>query len=302
MKNARIAVVVLFCFAAVGLTGCSSLNRQGAEALAKPEQIAPATERKKMHLGTRAAGPDDFRWPKGKRAAISLSFDDARLSQVDRGLPILDACGVKATFYVVPERVEQRLSGWKKAVANGHEIGNHTVRHPCTGNFPWSREKALEQYCLEDAERELDEANAAIERLLGVRPTTFAYPCGQKFVGRGLSVKSYVPLVAERFIVGRGAFDEVANDPAFCDLAQVTGIDLDGLDFEQVRQLVDEVVADGRWLVLFGHEIGEPGRQTTFASTLEALCRYAQDPANGLWLDTVAAVGEYILEQRAGSK
>ncbi|MHC4189605.1 MAG: polysaccharide deacetylase family protein [Planctomycetota bacterium] len=304
MKNARIVVVVLFCFAA-GLTGCCSLcpNRcVRAKELAKPDQISPATERKKMHLETSSAGPDDFSWPKGKRAAISLSFDDARLSQVDRGLQILDACGVKATFYVVPSRVEQRLSGWKKAVANGHEIGNHTVRHPCTGNFPRSREKALEQYCLEDVERELDEASTAIERLLGVRPTTFAYPCGQKFVGRGLSVKSYVPLVAERFIVGRGAYDEVANDPAFCDLAQVTGIDLDGLDFEQVKQIVDEAAADGRWLVFFGHEVGEPARQTAFASTLEALCRYAQEPANGLWIDTVAAVGEYILEQRAGSK
>ncbi len=94
----------------------------------------------------------------------------------------------------------------------------------------------------------------------------------------------------------------MANDPAFCDLAQATGIDLDGLDFKQVKQLVDEAVADGRWLVFFGHEIGESGRQTTFASILEALCRYAQDPANGLWIDTVAAVGEYILEQRAGNK
>ncbi len=298
MRNAQIAVVVLFCFAAVGLTGCScgpgSLNSQDAQARAKPDQKVP--------LRTISAGTDSVRWPEGKRGAISLSFDDARLSQVDRGLPILDAYGVKATFYVAPYRVEQRLSGWKKAVANGHEIGNHTLNHPCTGNFPWSREKALEQYCLEDAERELDEANAAIERLLGIKPTTFAYPCGQKFVGRGLSVKSYVPLVAERFIVGRGAFDEVANDPAFCDLAQVTGRDLDGLDFEQVRQLVDEAAADGRWLVFFGHEVGEPARQTTFASTLRALCRYAQDPANGLWVDTVAAVGQYIQEQRAGSK
>jgi peptidoglycan/xylan/chitin deacetylase (PgdA/CDA1 family) len=298
VKNAQIAVVVLFCFAVVGLTGCCcgslSLNPRGSQAPAKLGQKVP--------LRTMSAGADNFRWPEGKRAAISLSFDDARLSQVDRGLPILDTYGVKATFYVVPDRVEQRLSGWKKAVANGHEIGNHTLTHPCTGNFPWSREKALEEYSLEDAERELDEANAAIERLLGVRPTTFAYPCGQKFVGRGLSVKSYVPLVAKRFVVGRGAFDEVANNPAFCDLAQVMGIDLDELDFKQVRQLVDAAVADGRWLVLFGHEVGEAGHQTTFASTIDDLCRYAQDPANGLWIDTVAAVGQYILEQRAKNK
>src|SRR5215467_12927366 len=64
-----------------------------------------------------------FKWPAGKKAAISLTFDDARLSQVDVGTALLDKYGVKATFFVVPSGVEQRLDGWKKAVANGHEIG-----------------------------------------------------------------------------------------------------------------------------------------------------------------------------------
>ena len=40
---------------------------------------------------------NDF-WLEGKTAALSLTFDDARLSQVDQGLPLLDAYGVKATF------------------------------------------------------------------------------------------------------------------------------------------------------------------------------------------------------------
>jgi peptidoglycan/xylan/chitin deacetylase (PgdA/CDA1 family) len=270
VKNVEIVAGVVLLCAAAGLTGCRS---------AETEQSS-------------------FHWPDGKRAAISLTFDDARLSQVDRGLPILDAHGIKATFYVVPSQVEQRLAGWKKAVANGHEIGNHTAKHPCSGNFSWSREKALENYSLPEMQRELDQANAAIERLLGVKPTTFAYPCGQKFVGRGLSVKSYVPLVAERFIVGRGAFDEVGNDPNFCDLAQATGVSLDGLDFDQAKQLIDKAAAEGRWLIFFGHEIGPVGHQTIATSTLQALCRYAQDPANGLWIDTVETIGRYILKER----
>ena len=273
MKNTLIVILTAFS-AFLGLTGCSAPDSPDTGQLVK------------------------FRWPEGKRAAISLSFDDARLSQVDCGLPILDAHSVKATFYAVPDSVEKRLAGWKKAVANGHEIANHTLTHPCSGNFSWSRKKALENYTLKDMEHELDEANAAIERLLGVRPNTFAYPCGQNFVGRGRSVKSYVPLVARRFVVGRGAFDEIGNDPTFCDLAQATGIDSDGLDFEQVKLLVEQAAAEGRWLIFFGHEIGEAGRQTTTVSTLEALCRYAKDPANGLWIDTVETIGKYILKQR----
>jgi len=99
-----------------------------------------------------------------------------------------------------------------------------------------------------------------------------------------------------------GAFDEIANDPAFCDLAQATGISLDGLDFEQAKQLIDKAAAEGRWLIFFGHEIGPPAHQTTVASTLEALCEYAQDPANELWIDTVDTIGKYIRDQRKGAK
>ena len=274
MKQAQITTAAMLLAFIAGLTGCYS---------SKSHQIAS----------------DKFHWPKAKRAAISLSFDDARLSQADRGLPILDTYGVKATFYVSLRSLQQRLPTWKKAVANGHEIGNHTLTHPCSGNFGFSRDRALENYTLKKMKRELNESNAAIEHLLGVTPGTFAYPCGQKFVGRGPTVKSYIPLVARKFIAGRGAYNEIANDPAFCDMAQVTGLELDGLDFKQVKKLIDVAAADGRWLIFFAHEIGEPARQTVTPSTLEALCRYAQDPDNELWIDTVQAIGEYILKQRA---
>ena len=253
----------------------------------KPEQITSKEEK-------------EFRWPEGKRAAISLSFDDARLSQIDVGIPILDKYGVKATFYVSPSSVKRRLDGWKKAVANGHEIGNHTQTHPCTINYGSARSKnALEYYTLEMMEHELDEASAVIKKMLGVRPTTFAYPCGQKYVGRGQNVKSYIPLVAERFIVGREWLSENSNIPALCDLSHVMGMKCDGLTFEQVKELIDQTVKNGKWLVLCGHEIRQSGRGlTTFAATLEAICEYAQDPANGLWIDTVEKIGRYILEQR----
>src|SRR5688572_24482762 len=128
-------------------------------------------------------------WPAGKQTAVSLTFDDARFSQVEGGTALLDQYGVKATFYVVPSWVEQRLEGWKKAAASGHEIGNHSLKHPCTGNFAWARANALEDYTLEQMRNELTEANKAIERLLGVKPQVFAYPCGQTFVGRGKDTK-----------------------------------------------------------------------------------------------------------------
>ena len=244
---------------------------------------------------------EDFHWPEGKRAAISLTFDDARLSQIDRGIPLLDEYGVKATFYVSPKSMEQRRAGWKAAVANGHEIGNHSLVHPCSGNFPFSRDKALEDYTLDQMRSELRQASDIIENQFGVRPVSFAYPCGQKYVGRGRNFKSYVPLIAEEFLTGRGWMNEWANDPAFCDMANLMGVELDGKSFEQVKQVMDRVLKDGGWLIFAGHEIGDGGRQTTLASTLKALCEYAQDPANGIWLDTVESVSRYIIEQRSSA-
>src|SRR5690606_38192340 len=110
--------------------------------------------------------------------------------------------------YVTPSAIERRLDGWKRAVDEGHEIGNHTLTHPCSGNFSFSRNNALESYTLEQMERELLGANEVIERMLGFAPRTFAYPCGQTFVGRGEHHRSYVPLIARHFLAGRAAFNE----------------------------------------------------------------------------------------------
>jgi len=280
VRTVPISLIIYCSFIAI-FTGCSTSDLQDKE------------------LST-LNGRENFSWPEGKRAAISLTFDDARFSQVDRGMPILDKYNARATFYVSIRPLEERLDDWKKAVAKGHEIGNHTLTHPCSGNFSFARERALENYTLDKMRYELKESNDIIERLLAVRPVSFAYPCGQKFVGRGRNLKSYIPLVAEKFLAGRGWMDEWSNDPTFCDMAQLMAMELDGKDFEQVKQLIDRTLANGGWLVFCGHNIGDEGRQTTVSSTLEALCEYAQDPANGLWLDTVENIARHILKQRTG--
>jgi peptidoglycan/xylan/chitin deacetylase (PgdA/CDA1 family) len=242
-----------------------------------------------------------FTWPEGKRVAVSFSFDDARASQVDVGVPLFDKHGAKVTLYVNARNLRNRLEAWKKAAAGGHEIGDHTNSHPCTLNLPFSAKNALEDYNLARMEKELDGSTAELQRVLGVKPVTFAYPCGQKFVGRGADVQSYVPLIAKRFLAGRGWRDEGWNDPVRCDMAQLMGFESDGLSFEQMKAEVAQAAAAGGWLVFAGHDIGTPGRaQTTLASSLDEFLRYAADPKNGIWLDTVAAVGKYVVNHRAG--
>jgi peptidoglycan/xylan/chitin deacetylase (PgdA/CDA1 family) len=230
--------------------------------------------------------------------ALSLSFDDARASQVDAGTALLDAYKVKATFYVQPPTVKNRLEGWKKAVASGHEIGNHSASHPCSGNFLWSRNNALEDYSLQQMKNQLEDANKQIEELLGVKPEVFAYPCGQTFVGRGKNTQSYIPVVAEIFLSGRGWLAESPNDPSYCDMAQITGIEMDGKDFEDILPVIQSAQKNGQWLVLAGHEMGGKGPQTTRLAMLKKLIEYAQDPTNEIWIAPVGVVVKYVNEHR----
>jgi peptidoglycan/xylan/chitin deacetylase (PgdA/CDA1 family) len=248
--------------------------------------------------GKSTAPLQGFAWPEGKKMALSLTFDDARLSQPDKGIPLLDKYGVKATFFISPGSMLQWIDKWRKAVNNGHEIGNHSVLHPCSGNFLWSRSRALEDYTLERMKTELDSANRLIKETLGVDAVSFAYPCGQTFIGRGINTPSYVPLIAMMFESGRGWLNEAPNDPAYCDFAQLNATELDGKTFEQVLKLIETAKAGGYWLILAGHEMNTYGIQTSRLETIEALCKYASDPANGIWIDNVHNVASYVKQNR----
>jgi peptidoglycan-N-acetylglucosamine deacetylase len=239
-------------------------------------------------------------WPHSARAAVSLSFDDARPSQVACGLAALDAHNLKATFYVTINAMKQHLDAWKRAAATGHEIGNHTLTHPCSGNYEFARNNALEDYTLDRMQSDIQAADDEIQKLLGIRATTFAYPCGQKFVGRGEHLQSYVPLVAKRFKIGRGFNDTTANDPAFFDTAQTLGVDMDMKTFADLKPLFDLALQQQSWLVLVGHDIGpDPLRQTTLLKTIDDIARSCAE--SGIWLDTVDAVASHILTARGAS-
>ncbi len=248
------------------------------------------------------SGQTTFSWPEGKSMALSLTWDDGRASQVQVGIPILDQYGIKGTFYVIPAAVEKELEPWKAAVQMGHEIANHSVRHPCSGNFVWAREKALEEYTIPVMQGELMAATKQLKQLLDVDVTEFAYPCGQTFIGRGRETKSYVPLVASQFKSGRTWLDEAPNDPAYCDLAQLTGMEMDGKSFKHIRQLIEQTRTNGHWLVLAGHDINDKGRQTTQVKMLKKLLKYLTSvDGSDIWVAPVGDISSYVLEHRQQS-
>lgn len=244
--------------------------------------------------------PEKFEWPDGNQLALSLSFDDARHSQIDTGLVLFDKYKAKATFYVVPDRVRERLEGWKQAVVNGHEIGNHTLYHPCSGNLDWVKaNNTIENYTLKKMRAELLDANQQIQQLLATTPESFAYTCGDTTVGRGLNNKSYIPVVAELFSSGRGWQNEAANNPEKVDMAHVLSMKMDDMSFENITAMIEQARKKGYWLVLAGHEIGEDeGAYTTRTAMLEKLLAYTRDKKNKIWIAPVGTVSQYIRNNR----
>ena len=105
-------------------------------------------------------------------------------------------------------------------------IDNRSIGHgrlPFKGSVYGATKWAVTGYGY-NLREELVAANVRINALLSVTPRTFAYPCGQTFVGRGAGHTSYVPIVAKHFLVGRWGFNEISNDPGFMDLALATSL------------------------------------------------------------------------------
>lgn len=238
----------------------------------------------------------DFPWPQGKKMAISLTFDDARTTNPTKGTSLLNEYDVDATFYIVPSNVRKNLPAWKAAVEAGHEMANHSYHHPCSGNFGWAR--PLEDYTVDKMRDELIEANNAIEELLGVKPVSYAYPCGQTTIGRGMNSQSFIPLISEMFVTGRLWLSEAPVDPWYCDMAALTGMKMDNSEFDEILPLIESATKKGQWLILAGHETEDSGNQTTYLSMLRKLCEYANDPANGIWIAPVGTIAEYVHGKR----
>lgn len=236
-------------------------------------------------------------WPGNRRAAISLSFDDSVLSHLENAFPVLQRWGVRGTFYVLPGEgglFEKHLDRWRALHAAGHELGNHTLSHPCSREHRFTPPKhALEGWTIERIEADIDGATRRLKELVpGLGPVSFAYPCGESFVGEGPSRTSYVPSVARRFVVARGV-GNTDNDPRTCDLHMVHSWLVTGVSADAMIALIQPTVEAGRWGIFCFHGIG--GDHASVATeALEGLVRYLKEREDEIWVDTVYAVGSYL--------
>jgi peptidoglycan/xylan/chitin deacetylase (PgdA/CDA1 family) len=243
-------------------------------------------------------------WPADARAAVSLTFDDGAPSQLLHALPRLDAAGLRGTFYLNPGRSPHwgtQVPAWRQAAAAGHELGNHTTRHPCSCNYHFHPEFCLEKLTVADLEATIDEAEAALDELVPAQrgQRSFCYPCYQSFVGRGASRESYVPAVASRFRAAR-AGGERPNDPRLTDLHHLMSFAAEGSDADALIAYAETAWETQSWAVFTFHGVGGDHLSVT-DEAFGALVDHLAGHRDRLWTDTVIAVADRVSAWRARS-
>lgn len=240
-------------------------------------------------------------WPQKYAGAVSLTFDDALDTQIENAIPLLDRETLAATFYVNPGRSdhwESQLSDWRQAVQRGHEIGNHSERHPCSCNFGFDDCFCLEKLTLDDIAQTIDRAEQALDTLFPSQKgqRSFCYPCYQNYVGSGRNRQSYVPLVAERFRGARGG-GERANDPLKIDLSYVWALDVQGKSGSEMIAFIEQAIAQGHWAVLCMHGIG--GQHLSIdTNALAELIEFLSAKRTTIWTDTFISITDYVVKRR----
>ena len=205
-------------------------------------------------VGTPAAlaGTRRFAWPDGARAAVSLTYDDGLNSQLDNVVPVLDALGLKATFFLTEENMEARLADWVKVAREGHEMGDHTVTHPCR----LKRETAGDFL-----NHEITPMEAFLDRNFDPGQHTYAYPCGFIALGEGPKAvrrNRYLTDVSQTFLAARLVIGD-PNDPrrAMRDRFELHAFEptYDRDDPAPAFAYVDKALRQGGWAILVFHEV-----------------------------------------------
>ncbi|RKU35851.1 polysaccharide deacetylase [Candidatus Poribacteria bacterium] len=86
-----------------------------------------------------------FRPPFGKNVVclntdqrvVALTFDDGPSPPyTDQLLDVLAKHNVRATFFMIGNRIERHPETVRRVIAEGHQVGNHSYSHPLLGFLP----------------------------------------------------------------------------------------------------------------------------------------------------------------------
>jgi peptidoglycan-N-acetylglucosamine deacetylase len=230
-----------------------------------------------------------------KKCAVVLTYDDAIAQHLDNALPVLDSLGLKATFYITAfsDAVQQRLNDWKQLAANGHELGNHTLYHPCDASQPgrsWvSAENDLSRYTVKRLENEIRMTNLFLQSLDGKKKRTFAYTCGDTKVQDSLFING----LKKEFIAARA----VTNEQHAIDKIDLYNVDcyvVNNHSYEQMKAWVDKALESNNLLVILFHGVGGGNGLNVSLEAHRKLLSYINQHKKDIYIAPMVEIASYI--------
>ena len=253
---------------------------------------------------TYACGQDnnDMVWPNGAKAAICLTYDDGLPSHVNTVLPMLNAYNFKGTFYptLSSKSLYDDMEKWKILAKDGHELGNHTLYHPCRKSdqgMEWVKDylDLDTSYTAEQLVGEIELANSFLLAIDSKKSRTFAYPCAHFKVGG----KSYKDSLYTRFSAARGSSEEqkAMIKLSDMDLYDVPSWAPNENSSEDLIAYIDKIIESKTLGTLTFHGVsGEHMRVTKEAH--EEMLQYLDANRDKIWVTTFEAATDYLQLKR----
>ena len=237
-----------------------------------------------------------FKWPENYTAAVCLTYDDGLDCHLDVAVPELDSYNLKGTFYCTgfSNSLRNRMEEWRAITLNGHEIGNHTLFHPCNGaRFDWVKpEYDLRTYTMTQIRTELLTANTFLTAVDGKNERTFAYTCSDFEVNN----ISFVDSIRNMFVAARSD----GPIPASMDMIDLYFapswgvVDPSGTD---LINYVKEAREKGTIAIFMFHSVGG-GYLNVSREAHKELLAYLKANEDVIWTDTFMNVMKYVRNTR----
>src|SRR6185503_5101790 len=236
-----------------------------------------------------------------KQCAVVLTYDDAIDVDLDNVVPALDSMKFKGTFYIIGSSpvVTKRMAEWRKAAKEGHELGNHSLFHPCDGSLPGRSfvgpDNDLSKYTVSRAVSEIRVNNTLLKAIDGKDIRTFAYPCGDRQIG---NVFFYEQLRKD-FAGARG----VSSGLQTIDQVDLDNIDCYGINGQSAGYmigLVKKAMETHTLLVFLFHGVGGGHSINVGLKEHSELLHFIKQNEKNIWVAPMVDVEEHIREHRAG--
>jgi peptidoglycan-N-acetylglucosamine deacetylase len=237
---------------------------------------------------------------KNKQAAVALTYDDALNIHLDKVVPQLDSFGFKGTFYIIgaSPAFTNRLADWRKAAGHGHELGNHTLFHPCAGNKPgrqWVKpDQDLSKYTVQRAANEVMMNNALLEAVDGKKKRSMACPCGESSIGDS----SYLPKSKDYFVATRDGTLDAITANAFKPYP-VQWISAYDQTENQLVAAMKKAMDDKALLVIVFHGVGGEHPINISLEAHRELMRFIKQNESKIWVAPFVEIAEWM---QAGKK